>query len=456
MRELDLLVRTSTSATVLVFENYERYEKEIKYVLEHYQATISLNLTARTHIHQASQSIFATSGRRLPKVREYDVNYLSVSEASSLATIFARPELRGAFDFTDENNIQRILIKECHSSLRDILLHMFQSKHIRERIEIQLRGAALIPTERKYLCLLAILGVLGASQSKYDIEDAYLSSVERTICNGIGVKLSDLFRTNHDGSLSISSAMCQYLAQQVFSPQEIREYLLLICRESYRRLTLSSFSNVYKHSIQHGKIIDHFPSFSAASELVLFYDSVKNAQAVRENAYFWLQYAIARWKNSERHLAEQFLKEARRVGEAHPGFVPFQIDHYEYQMKIEAIQRGDTDDVELTLKGAFNGVIKYIDSEDTKYHPFRLASISCNLLISRIDAFTDKVKNEFAVILRNVERRVLNADKRVAYLHYAQDADRMIAAGLRALLQGSLTGFGSRRKRRRRRSPRNQ
>ncbi|MDC7784295.1 SIR2 family protein [Rhodoplanes sp. TEM] len=435
LEEIESVLLNSTKNIIIIFDNYELYISEIRYILEQYKTDVSLLLSSSTHLHELNRATVSRANSRSIAEHEYNINTLSNAEIAGLSRALLTGELRGAFKVNATVvDIENIVVTRCRRMMRDVLLYLLDSKYIENRIRQVFNSAEMDTQGRRFILICCIIKLLQANLTLGEMEDAFLSG--EPFYSGFFRRneIKAIMRFDEFGHLSLSPAMAQYYTTRLFDPNEVRDALLRVAKRSYELSSHRVYDSLYRACMQHGRIKELFSPSSVDDEIIGFYDQVKNMNFFRQNPYFWLQYAIARWHKRERDLTDSCIKLAREAGERIAGFKAFQIDHFESVVRLEYLM-----DNGLTPK--YRGDVEYavkiletqIDDEKTKYYPLRLC-VTLERFVSEVISNLSRNDKKFIsdAILR-VSRVVETSDKKDDYPQEAGTAIERLAKAARLL-----------------------
>jgi hypothetical protein len=411
MEELETLVKISNRPTILIVENYERYDRELRFLLEQYRSNISVIATARTYVHDTAKTIFTRSNRHDVPILTYNLNKLTTTEIAALAGVLLSAELVGAFQIPTPSSVERIIARQCNGEIREVLLYLFRSKHIQEKLWRQFDANDLDASEKHSLLVCFIIRVLAVTIPVSELEDVFVRSQPAFRAFFERPEIKEMLRIDADEVVSVSPAMAQFFVRSRYTAREVRETLTEITRISFNLRTIVTFNELHRACIQYGRIRELFSGTDLHSEIIAFYDAAKNMDAVRQNPYFFVQYGIARWSRRERDLTDSCIANARRVGAQLSNFVPFQIDHFEATVRIEAH--------EPTLGATYKDDVRFatrvmrsqINDDRTRFHPLALGGIVSSFVIRHKNSLAPGDVNFIRTELTAFDRDVVNSEK---------------------------------------------
>jgi molybdopterin-guanine dinucleotide biosynthesis protein len=432
--ELDTVITKSSRPTIVIVENYERYQRELRFILEQYRANISLVVTSRTYIHQTNKLMLARINKQSLPSTEISVNKLRSAETYALSSVLLSEELKGAFLVSNIDNVKSIVETRCHSEMREVLLYLFRSEHVRKRLMAQFADANLHDNERRYLLICFIVRVLAVNLPVQEMEETFFARESFYAQFLTRDDIKEILRIDENGNIAASSAMAQFFITSMYSGREVREALITVVKTAFDMTNVDIFDELYRACIQYGKIRELFDPRAAIDEIVLFYDGAKNSDVVRANPYFWLQYGIARWAKKERDLTDTCIAEARRVGKEVSSFRDFQINNFEATVRLEQHELGfDRSTFKEDLKYAFRVFKEQIDDDQTKMFPLMMG-VSFSRCVSRsVDQLNDREKSEIRTMFGSMERLAMHSDKAFAYAQETEDLCRRLQSATTAL-----------------------
>lgn len=431
LNEIDRVLQSRDRQFLMVFENYERYFDEIQFALGHYQSAGSFLLTSRELLHEANRPRIKSYVKSPSVYKEFSVSRLMASERNILSEILDSPEFRGAFD-KNKVTINATIEFKCKSEFGAVLVLLLRSPAIKQKIAAQFDQASLSDQERAFLAIILIIRIFGFEVNLFELNDAF--SFGQHLFTDLSDRpvVNELVLANAAGEVHVSPAFSQHLLATQYSPADIRNALERITSISHKNQNTLIFSDIYRSSIQYGRLIDIFPDSDKLNEINTFYDNVKNLSAVNTNPYFWLQYAISCWAISNRGLTDSFIAEARRVGAGMPGFSSFQIDNFEAKVILEDEERNSKPEESYeNIKAAADIFYRQIDDPRTKHYPLQILEKITDRATKMHLRFDKKRENDVIRILRNLDKRLASSDINFEYMERSQRTSNAIAKLIR-------------------------
>ncbi len=372
--ELEEVCRSAARQTVIIFEGSERFTDEIASVLMQYDSLARVIVTGRTPVFLSTFPIL-TRRAKINHAISFEIDDLDKKEVRELAGVLQGPELSSPrIASMNQTQIEEVILKKCNGEIRDVLVMIFESESVRQRILSAHEALQLSDAESEALLLCFVARVLDLNIRIYEMADGFCSSgVPAAFWSRQDVRA--FLKPDSGDLLKCSPALAQFFVRTVYNAGSTRLALEKISRKLYQMRNDPDYEEYFSSCMKFGKIRELFHPKSQHTEAVAFYDEMKGSAIAKAVPYFWLQYAIARWSNLDWGLSRQFLESARKVAAGQKGFRPFQIDNFDAKMRMEAHLRGIK--TGCTISEDFQYARKVLGQQlsldETRDHPLRLA-----------------------------------------------------------------------------------
>lgn len=336
---------------------------------------------------------------------EYDLNKLNQQACEDLSELIDQNGLWS--DFSKKSTPEKIdfIRVKCESELRNVLIALFESPTIRERI-INTFNAQPDSDALKVLATALLLDVAGF----------YPDSILVNQFTGIDIfkskeKINNAFSMefihNVRGSIRIKSSIFgEYVLQNVMSADYIVDRLIDMVRMCERgRSSNSVFHDLQKEIIRFSFVDRVFKRKTAGDSYKRLYDSIKDLPSMARNPQFWLQYAIARLEDNNFRVSEIHFRTAYSHASRIVGYDTFQIDNHYARFLLESRTKdGSTKDDFKAFIDAHNLLLKQAKKERDAYYPYKVARSYYALFKARGNDYgNDQLK-----VMRNACNEMIN------------------------------------------------
>lgn len=242
---------------------------------------------------------------------------------------------------------------ECKNSIASIVLDLFNSSLVKERLKEMLEKIMGKETKYSQLCILGLASsVMNLHLSYSDMLELLDADYYALLANQQGSILREIFDADKDKFVVSSSIIARVMMNEIVPLDKLTEVLEIVVKKADEispvinagaattrigtgavtgAVTTSSKTDKWTEIIK--AILSHrnFERFIAKDETKLrsvkhFYDSVKETTFCKNNPFYWEQFAIIYQEGKEFAAAEHCLENADTVAKRIRGFVPFQIE----------------------------------------------------------------------------------------------------------------------------------
>lgn len=312
-------------------------------------------------------------GALVKPVDRQDLNRLTKLDVSNFQSLLDRAGL----PIKDFEKSQLL-----NPELRDILLDLLKSEHVRTRIKTVIQP---LMEDREALKIVATACVLKAFSIHAGAD--FIRSV--TGSDPYGILFENKLLTIEIGDVTPdhlafhSAVFCEFLLKEYVGGTRIRAVICRLAFEAARRKHDGDFKNSQRTRearkalgslVQYGRISSLFEGMSDGEKYV-----TETFEALRDNIYinqeplFWLQYSIFMQDKSEYGIARKHLETAYLRAEASDGFRTFQLDTNYLKLILQAPKGEDgfPGDTEVIFD-LLDKVKAMVLSEDHRVHALRV------------------------------------------------------------------------------------
>lgn len=336
------LICSNNQNIIIVIDSYSKYLDFIDYVVSVNNPNVVLVLADKSGLHERNCCKLESSCH---ETYSFNLNKLNADELRTMTSIISNIGFWGErVKYSDEMNIQ-FLQDNCSSELSSILLGIFDSPQMRNRVtELFTKINEKDSFKRTILsiCLLKMMDI--------NIDEALVSEMSNNseIYNSNFIN-NPSFKTlfpNQTGAISVKSSLfASSLIRNCFEPVFIRDSILFIAKKfdnlkhNGGYIEESIFKNVMKFSF----VERLFPEKDKRSILVSYYDSLKTeVKWLQKDPHYWLQYGMAELNFNNIQRCEQYLSISYELAKSKPGYDTTDIDtQYARLLLLKSLSESD-------------------------------------------------------------------------------------------------------------------
>lgn len=406
----DLENLTTLSGNHFIFyENYNQLiDSEAWNILKsHKYSNIKYIFTSRSYINDNFYLKIATDLQlNYNSLAMYDLNSLSDSEINAIISYLDEYDLWGSNSTLSLSKKIRFINKTCKREIKNILLEVYKSKNVINKIE-EILNIIIKSSTCKDVLLIAFICEIMAINIKYDdietilgyrINKLYLEQyreikelvlVDDNIIKFKSSSIATHVIANNDFNNEILQLVCKMvnvLSRHIYEPKNITTLKLLI-----------SFSNL--------RIIFNRKDPNINKIYKQFYEVARKTQFFSKNQFFWIQYAIAMMEAQDYSAAEVYLNNASAYVKEKYVEESYQIESLRARLLLEkTMYKKDTEKAFDNFKDAH----KLICSNKTpeRHYPYRQASCYADYYNFFYKYFTETQKVEFMFMCMEMKNKM--------------------------------------------------
>lgn len=372
---------SSKEKAVLIFENYSSQFNLLKKLSLFRTADTIVIVSERSTVNDtAYPSLEQIIFKERDHYKTIDLNRLKTEEIAQLSDLLTKYGLWGSYSNLSMERKRQIIVYDCHSSFRLLLLKLLESADIKSRFD-ELMTSIKSADESFFKATLLILAsnIFGFNMDLeslvYILDDDLLINPS---FNNNDHLLEIIDFQNYD--IKVKSSI---LSQSLLSKKEFQEELIPLLIEVVKKLDKRRYDqnnyDILKKIVSFSNLSSIFAKSETANSKQLifnFFEEIKNTQFASKNPFFWLQYAIARLSKRDYPTAGLLFKTAYSFADSNPDFDAFHIDnHFARHILENEIYHGDsTTCMEQFLKSHII-LSKRGDILLNRHYPFRVAAL---------------------------------------------------------------------------------
>lgn len=369
-------IYASYEKPIIIIENYETRLDLIREAIRQRSDTSTLILTSRTSTHDVR---FRDLSAIVGEFVEFDVNRLGESDVEQFAQILTRYGFWG--EFAGLNNTLKVtmITGDCRGQICDVLLRVLESPSLRDRLHDELSKVKSFEDVYEILIGIFILQYLAIDANGQLLLDLFgPDSVLRI--REFQPELAAFLDVNSGQVRARSPVLAEFALRNLAEPAVVLDTLIKIAHAAAKypspRYTRNLYRDILIAIVRFSNLQGIVPERGRREAIIDFYESVKNLASNRDNAHFWLQYAVARVTLASFVEAGQYFKTAYSLASRIPGYDTSYIDnHYARYLLLRIISEPSWNEPIDVFREASSILRKQARESGNRHYPFRVASL---------------------------------------------------------------------------------
>lgn len=370
--EIERICKIQDKKVAVILENYSSYFDIIN-AFKLYCTDQTLVLTDRSvrndMKYPALTSILGDDFYTL------DMNVLTEAEIESLVEIFNHYGLWQELSTYNDKMKKNYFRNKCSNSMRGILLALFRSPSIKERLS----------------------GIINSIKNETNYYDAIVVALLNKVYN-LELDIDMLSDALGGGYIADYSFRKNRLVNEFvdFSNREIKvkstilaEVLLwdMLDVMSTKRIMVKMFRNFDRKRsfINYRRALQQLLSYTSLQRVLNkesdnfgiamrgFFEEIRETGFCKDNPHYWLQYAICKLDENDYAKAKIYFENAFAYAKSKENFDSYQIKNHYARYLLENAANNSLDNYMEIFKEAHSIVIDPVHLRDNKYYPFRVA-----------------------------------------------------------------------------------
>ena len=336
----------------------------------------------------------------------YELNYLTQLEIQHFITYLNQYNLWGSQAVLKDKRKQDFLSSKCNSEIRNMLLEIYSSPHVIDKVN-EILQIICKSEECKNILLMAFICHVMAIDISYDyIEtilgfrinpfyfEKYKEIKELVLVNGNNIKFKSSSIAYHiiannnfnNDILEIACKMVNVLTKHAYLSKNISILKLII-----------SFSNL--------RMIFNRKDKEISKMYISFYENARKTQYYSENQFFWIQYALAVMEIHDYAAAEIYLENASSFSKERYSEESYQVESLRARLLLEkTMYNMDKDNAYENFEKAH----KLICSNKTpeRHYPYRQVGQYVDYYNKFYEFFTDNQKVAFMFMCTEINKKM--------------------------------------------------
>jgi hypothetical protein len=371
--ELQKLCRRD-SDFILVIENYSRNLDLVECFCRYARPDCGLLLTERTGVHELRATALE---ERINKrdIRVYELDILENDEIVRLSSLLDLRGLWGERVGLLEPQRLAFLKEDCGRQLQAVLIEVIKSPQVALKLSNIVSRFESIEGGLRILIGFCLLQVIG-EQPRTDVISELLGLSFDTFAR---LRKDDTLRQIVDVQSGVANFRSSVMARAVLNGLNQASVITEVVAECVKRGHQARHADPYLDTIsvelmRFANLERILPEGKGKRPaLQNLYEDLASISTIRENPYFWLQYAMARLSLGDLGIARRYFTLSHEYAKKIKGFDTFQIDnHYCRLLLREAEDATDADEAFKAVDEALTTLKKQVLREN-RHYPYRSA-----------------------------------------------------------------------------------
>jgi uncharacterized protein YktA (UPF0223 family) len=390
---------------LVLVDDYGDWLSELKGITSIAGDRFAMVVTARSNSHDFAVDELEQALSQLP-FEEQDLTTLNDDELHWWVETLDTYGLWGTIAGESKERKTRFLADDCDRQIQGILLKLFDSPVIRDRLTEAASAIREEPQAEKIAITTFALIILNQRPTVDTITDFWgvdaftRESVQRN--EGIG-SFIDISRS----SVRVrSTAAAEYLLNHFWQADEVVSVLLEIASAADRFYRISiKYEQLFRTMMRFSSIQSILPEKGRRDAVIYYYENLKRIDRCKRYPLFWLQYAIGALVIGDLMRASRYFETAYSLAEERR-WDTFQIDnHYARYLLVRAATEAPFDEAMELFRQARTLINRQIKDERLHY-PFRVASTYQDFFDRFQSQFSDGELNEISQAAETVAERI--------------------------------------------------
>ena len=395
------------SDDIAFFENLSKSTPILLYVPDYYayeRLVDSLrSALPNAYILTTSSSAARELRSRLPRIAgegyfEVDLNRLDDSDIEKLDSVIASYGYWGEYAGMSSKSRQQFIREKCGSSLRSVVLTLFDQGAIRKQIS-EVFSKAKGDSEASFASFVKVLalGASGHQPSFAEICEILGVAFANRFVRRDGGWVNEFFEQRRGRQVVKSSIFAQYLLRNFVSDRDIMDYLVELVEDLDRKAAGNPILRKLRTFPLRFSFIERLLGDEGKrAKLVEYYETVRSRGVGRSNPQFWLQYAIARMSFKDYENAGAYFQTAFSLSDRMSNYDDYQIkNHYARFLLESSIENANATDPVEVFREAHEIIVGQIEGRSQGHYPYRVAQNYLDFIEAKEEAFDQEAISKF-------------------------------------------------------------
>lgn len=386
--------------SVVIIDDYKDKQLVLYEFKKYGFRNIKFILTSRKSINPSNRVLNNCLGIEANEIKPIYLDYLDDNNDEEIEKLSQIIKTNGFYSSKMKSpsieDIKEYLLNKCNSRFSDILLDMYNSSDIKNRIIIAWESHKNCNNSIHKLVILSLMkSVMGFDFNLTEMLD--LLQIDFSMLSASDDDfVKEFFNISENDVLVKSSVVARELLINTIGLNELLNTMKEVINAADKEYRVSkAHLNLLKKLVSHSHFRLFKNSYNKRNSVLRFYDEIRNCNFCKDNTFFWEQFALASIEAQEFNTANQCLENAFTIAKGIKSFVPFHIETINANFIIEQlIYKIDTnnklpaDKAIDELVKCHNCLMKYFDHPDNNIgYIFRVGAKYVKIF--------DNYKNEF-------------------------------------------------------------
>ena len=423
-KELSCILE-NTNKQVVIIENYSKYRKFVRHIIDERSPNTYLVITERT----VNSALFIEElfSKLSYKVYSICLDRIDDAAVNMLISIFDSNALWQDLSKISKEAKYRKLTEYYKASFANILLGLLKSKTIRERLNDIFMEINKNSVYKKIVTLSCVLSIINVSVDLYTILAMLNLEINNRIVFDTNRSISQLFNNTTYKFTAKSPIFARFILTECSDGDYIISVLLSIYKYCSDR---KSYNNKFLKIIH---ALDLFSTIQSIlpekNKLILsskYFDEIRSLNNNFDNFHFWLQVAICQTVCEDFEKAEICFNTAYSLFEKSAKTNRQMLDnHYGRFLILRACKQEDTNFFK-NFECANMIVRQQLKKSDTRYYPYRIILAYNRFYMAYENKMTEEQKVYFLSQSRAIYSSMENLNEAMMQNKYVQDAKKAL------------------------------
>lgn len=370
----------------VIFDDILRFRSLIKRIAGIGRSDLRILVTARSAIIESSKGALEQRIGNVSYV-EIDLNFSPPDEIRNIGAYLRENGLLGIYADFNDSDLNRFLEQNCGGQLRDIVLTLFETGVLHERVKSVLSNIKLLDAPAQRLTIFGALITFAGLQEFGSLNFVselvgYDGLYEELRSSYVTHDLYGLIRIDRAEIAFRSPALAEFVLRNVTDTKTLLEIvksaLFFINRNYYDDPDFEPLSRSLLRYSHYGKLVKESKD---SDDIEAFYDACRVLGVAQKEPLFWIQRSICNMNAGYFQTAKKYVETAYALAGKLFNFDTYQIDnHYAKLILTRALKDGVSDEAleETAAQDLLDAVIAR--KHDDLYHPLSVMRLYIDIV----------------------------------------------------------------------------
>ncbi len=395
--DIDKIISKKLSC-ILIIDTYSNHPDIIKHLSIVDTGNVKFLFSERTYRHYQ----FISDNSPEFKTKDLNIDILDDSEIEKLIKIIEHTTLWGKYGKYSLGEKRRLLQDKLGSQISNVLIDIFNSKHIKDEISKLLEKSIIKNNKKeedvkKNIFITCLLDIMNIPISLSLVSD--LSQNEEILFTfSSTTELRSIFALNllEQEINTKSSVYSLHILKEHFEPNYIIEQCLSVLKDLDKKFSQGRILDYNRNAVRINLFRFNFieqilPNTTKREMLVRYFENIKNILPYHiDNPQYWLQYAMAHIAMNNYEKAERYLQTAYDKAKFKEFYDEYKIDNQKARLNLKKASIHST-----TISDAMRLFIEadtLLNKLDNNIYKFKVIMDYKDFIDSRQKSFSHKNK----------------------------------------------------------------